>query len=281
MSTRKPVSSPPARKFPEPVQALIEARHQDPFRIARTSCPRGWRGGSRLSAASRAGAGRRWRARPDPTRGDGSVRVGGGCQPSPANGTGLSGSTGAGRPIASTTPIVSRPSCRISICTFSARADIGTPIASWVRTCVPSRESAESSSPSGRPNATRVSVVGDFNAWDGRAYPMRSRGGSGVWELFMPGPGGRRPLQVRAARWGGERPCQDRPLRQCLPGAARYGRSDLRRGLVHLGRFGMDGSTGEVPTGGGARCRSTRCISVPGNATPMVAFWATGNWRRA
>ncbi len=36
------------------------------------------------------------------------------------------------------------------------------------------------------PNAERVSVVGDFNAWDGRTHPMRSRGGSGVWELFVP-----------------------------------------------------------------------------------------------
>ncbi|OQX35035.1 MAG: 1,4-alpha-glucan branching enzyme, partial [Candidatus Sedimenticola endophacoides] len=36
------------------------------------------------------------------------------------------------------------------------------------------------------PNAQRVSVIGDFNHWDGRAHPMRSRGGSGVWELFIP-----------------------------------------------------------------------------------------------
>ncbi|MDX1594471.1 MAG: 1,4-alpha-glucan branching protein GlgB, partial [Gammaproteobacteria bacterium] len=36
------------------------------------------------------------------------------------------------------------------------------------------------------PNAARVSVVGDFNHWDGRRHPMRSRGGSGVWELFIP-----------------------------------------------------------------------------------------------
>ncbi len=36
------------------------------------------------------------------------------------------------------------------------------------------------------PNAERVSVVGDFNQWDGRCHPMRSRGGSGVWELFIP-----------------------------------------------------------------------------------------------
>jgi len=36
------------------------------------------------------------------------------------------------------------------------------------------------------PNANRVSVIGDFNAWDGRRNPMRSRGSSGVWELFIP-----------------------------------------------------------------------------------------------
>jgi 1,4-alpha-glucan branching enzyme len=36
------------------------------------------------------------------------------------------------------------------------------------------------------PNASRVSVVGDFNAWDGRRHPMRSRQPSGIWELFIP-----------------------------------------------------------------------------------------------
>lgn len=37
------------------------------------------------------------------------------------------------------------------------------------------------------PGAERVSVVGNFNQWDGRCHPMRVRGGSGVWELFIPG----------------------------------------------------------------------------------------------
>src|SRR5437762_1447464 len=37
------------------------------------------------------------------------------------------------------------------------------------------------------PNAQRVSVVGDFNGWDGRVNPMRRLLGSGVWELFLPG----------------------------------------------------------------------------------------------
>ena len=39
------------------------------------------------------------------------------------------------------------------------------------------------------PNARRVSVVGDFNAWDGRRHSMRRSGGSGVWEIFIPGVG--------------------------------------------------------------------------------------------
>ena len=39
------------------------------------------------------------------------------------------------------------------------------------------------------PNAERVSLVGDFNGWDGRRHPLRVRGGSGIWELFVPGLG--------------------------------------------------------------------------------------------
>ena len=37
------------------------------------------------------------------------------------------------------------------------------------------------------PNARRVSVVGNFNNWDGHRHPMRVRGGNGIWELFVPG----------------------------------------------------------------------------------------------
>ena len=36
------------------------------------------------------------------------------------------------------------------------------------------------------PNASRVSVVGDFNGWDGRRNVMRTRAGAGVWEIFIP-----------------------------------------------------------------------------------------------
>jgi 1,4-alpha-glucan branching enzyme len=49
------------------------------------------------------------------------------------------------------------------------------------------------------PNAERVSVVGNFNNWDGRLHPMRARGGSGIWELFIPGlvPGDLYRLELR------------------------------------------------------------------------------------
>jgi 1,4-alpha-glucan branching enzyme len=36
------------------------------------------------------------------------------------------------------------------------------------------------------PNARRVSLIGDFNSWDGRRHPMRLHHGAGVWELFVP-----------------------------------------------------------------------------------------------
>ena len=39
------------------------------------------------------------------------------------------------------------------------------------------------------PGARRVSVVGDFNDWDGRRHPLRRRGASGLWEIFIPGVG--------------------------------------------------------------------------------------------
>jgi 1,4-alpha-glucan branching enzyme len=49
------------------------------------------------------------------------------------------------------------------------------------------------------PNAERVSVVGDFNRWDGRPHQLRVRGGSGIWELFIPnlGPGDFYKFEIR------------------------------------------------------------------------------------
>ncbi len=51
------------------------------------------------------------------------------------------------------------------------------------------------------PNARGVSVVGDFNDWDIRLHPLRSLGGSGIWELFVPDvePGSHYKLAVHGA----------------------------------------------------------------------------------
>ncbi|HEY1511768.1 MAG TPA: 1,4-alpha-glucan branching protein GlgB, partial [Solirubrobacteraceae bacterium] len=51
------------------------------------------------------------------------------------------------------------------------------------------------------PAARAVSVVGDFNSWDGRLHAMRSLGSSGIWELFLPdvGPGARYKYEILAA----------------------------------------------------------------------------------
>ncbi len=51
------------------------------------------------------------------------------------------------------------------------------------------------------PNAQRVSVVGDFNGWDGRVHALRLLGASGVWEIFIPGvgPGAHYKFELRDA----------------------------------------------------------------------------------
>jgi 1,4-alpha-glucan branching enzyme len=54
------------------------------------------------------------------------------------------------------------------------------------------------------PNAVRVSVVGDFNSWDGRVHPMRRLGPTGVWEIFIPGlaEGERYKFEIRSSLHG-------------------------------------------------------------------------------
>jgi 1,4-alpha-glucan branching enzyme len=49
------------------------------------------------------------------------------------------------------------------------------------------------------PNADRVSVIGDFNGWDGRVHPMRRLAPAGVWELFVPdlGDGEKYKFEIR------------------------------------------------------------------------------------
>jgi 1,4-alpha-glucan branching enzyme len=53
------------------------------------------------------------------------------------------------------------------------------------------------------PNALGVRVSGDFNYWDGRTFPMRSLGNSGVWELFVPGVADGSRYKYAVCGWDG------------------------------------------------------------------------------
>ena len=100
-------------------------------------------------------------------------------------------STRAAAPCA---PATRTPSCRrsaSSTCTWSARA---ATTELWERLGAHPREidgAAGTAFAVWAPAARSVSVVGDWNGWDGRVHPMRSLGSSGVWELFVPGVGAR------------------------------------------------------------------------------------------
>ena len=120
------------------------------------------------------------------------------------------------------------------------------------------------------PSARSVSVVGDWNAWDGRVHPMRSLGSSGVWELFLPGvaAGAHYKYEIRGA--DGELRLKADPLatpRRCrratasvvesrTSGATRRGwsaaRGDARRRPmsiyeVHLGSWRLNPLEGNRP----------------------------------
>ncbi len=97
------------------------------------------------------------------------------------------------------------------------------------------------------PNAERVSVVGDFNAWDGRRHPLRVRGANGVWELFVPdlAPGTLYKFEIRNRDTGtvslkadpyGQR-CELRPSTASMVAASDY-RWDDRQWLAE--RQGRD-----------------------------------------
>ncbi|MFI0847654.1 1,4-alpha-glucan branching protein GlgB [Mesorhizobium sp. IMUNJ 23232] len=55
------------------------------------------------------------------------------------------------------------------------------------------------------PNARRVSVVGDFNEWDGRRHPMRFRQDTGIWEIFLPDIGAGRAYKYEILGPKGQR----------------------------------------------------------------------------
>ena len=117
------------------------------------------------------------------------------------------------------------------------------------------------------PNARRVSVVGDFNSWDGRRHAMRVRG-NGFWEIFVPGSQRRRQVQIRNPRRTTATCCRSNPIRSHLP----------RRSGRKTASIVVDPQTisGRAPAPRAAtrwthRSRSMKCISAPGGGGPRRA----------
>jgi len=81
------------------------------------------------------------------------------------------------------------------------------------------------------PNARGLSVVGDFNSWDGRIHMMRSMGGSGIWELFIPGlaDGERYKYEIR--------PHEGPPYLKTDPWAASLERPPATAAIVYRSRY--------------------------------------------
>ena len=128
------------------------------------------------------------------------------------------------------------------------------------------------------PSAASVSVVGEFNSWDGRLHPMRSLGASGIWELFVPGvePGARYKYEIRT---------QDGELRmKADPYAFRAEHPPRTDSVVHRPEHEWRDEAWLAERARrsrtASRSRSTRSISARGAAAPTTRtrHWATGSW---
>ncbi len=114
------------------------------------------------------------------------------------------------------------------------------------------------------PSARAVSVVGDFNYWDGRLHPMRSLGASGIWELFLPGVAEGRATSTRSAPRTASIRLKADPFafETEVPPQDGVGRHDRR---ATSGRDdGVAGAARASASRCAGRCRSTRSTSAPG-----------------
>ncbi len=128
------------------------------------------------------------------------------------------------------------------------------------------------------PNAARVSVVGDFNAWDGRRHAMRLRIDTGIWEIFVPdvGPGVAYKYEILAAD-GTPMPLKADPFAfasELRPATA----SRWRRRCATTGATRRTATSGPRPTRGGSRSRSTRCTRGHGGAMRTAGSSAGTRW---
>ena len=117
------------------------------------------------------------------------------------------------------------------------------------------------------PNATQVSVVGDFNGWDGRRHPMRKHIPSGFWELFVPGLG-EGTLYKYQIRHG------DRCSRRPTPSGSRLRPPRTASKVADLARYNWRDAdwmpAGRRPIGSNSPFRSTRSIWAVGSGRGTI-----------
>jgi len=134
------------------------------------------------------------------------------------------------------------------------------------------------------PNAERVSVVGDFNVWDGRRHPMRRRGPTGVWEIFVPGltegetykyeirgPGGALlPLKADPVGFGSEHPPKNASVVRPIGGS--FGDRDWMETRAARNAVDAPISVYEVHLGSWRRAADNRMLSYAELAEQLVEY---------
>ena len=137
------------------------------------------------------------------------------------------------------------------------------------------------------PNAQRVSVVGDFNIWDGRRHPMRRRGATGVWETFIPGlgegttykyelrgpDGGLLPLKADPVGFGSEHAPANASVVRAL-GDAPWQDADWMAGRAARQSIDAPVSVYEVHLGSWRRAPGNRMLSYLELAEQLVGYVA-------
>ena len=136
------------------------------------------------------------------------------------------------------------------------------------------------------PNAQRVSVVGDFNIWDGRRHPMRRRGATGVWETFIPGlgegasykyelrgaHGNMMPLKADPVGFGSEHPPANASVVRKITGDWHDAKWMAHRGKAQ--NVDAPISVYEVHLGSWRRAADNRMLSYAELATELVDYVA-------
>jgi 1,4-alpha-glucan branching enzyme len=129
------------------------------------------------------------------------------------------------------------------------------------------------------PNASQVSVIGDFNAWQGAAHGMHELGASGIWELLVPeaAPGTASTVFEITNRDTGDVLIKADPYArgfELRPGSAAY----VVPPSGHVGATLAGCSSAAAGTGSTRRSISTKSMPVPGCATPMASPTCGANW---